>query len=316
MIFVISSRVSSVDPHLVALQRLAPHFGLPIHIIDIHSIRGELSFGYVDKKTVCYYQLRPINRPIFYASAPIRADSALMLNSKYSFPQVYRYVLGQFLEELGRLFPNQWFPGTPQRISNGDSKIFLLDQAQKSGLLVPSFCINGMLPPTRLSPTILCKKSLGHSFMISNKRSYSKEVTITRECILNPKIVEDGLLWQWQELIDTSYHVRTHITEDKCWAVCASVLSKIQKRNASTKKFDRLNWKNFQLATSVKDACKILLKKLNLSFASPEFLLTKEGQLILIDFNPCGDWYGFFNQKRGDEITKFHLSLLQDKVKE
>lgn len=68
-------------------------------------------------------------------------------------------------------------------------------------------------------------------------------------------------------------------------------------------------WLPFKIDSFHEKTIKRLLKKLKLKYACPEFLLTKEGRLVFIDLNPCGDWMGFFNKE--EERVKISHGIIE-----
>lgn len=47
-----------------------------------------------------------------------------------------------------------------------------------------------------------------------------------------------------------------------------------------------------------------LVSSCGLTHAAPEILETRDGRMVLIDMNPCGDWIGFFGRRAESEIAQ------------
>ena len=80
-------------------------------------------------------------------------------------------------------------------------------------------------------------------------------------------------------------------------------------RHTSNIKNEVINWKPHSLPAEISSQILKLMKNLSVCMASPEFLVDKNGDYILIDLNPCGDWYGFFSKIQRKEILDSIIQL-------
>ena len=299
------------DPHNTMLEGVFKKQKLDYCFLDIHRKNEFPICGYDKSGAFISYRGEKIKNPLFYVSSPLRQDSSMMIGVHYKYPQVYRSAVNQYIEDLGFIFPDRWFPGSPQIIKAADSKLFLLTTAADNGLTIPKFTLNGQNPLK--CQKVVYKKCLGYPLVISSKKGFAGEVAITRtnKKMLNKGQAFDGLPWQWQEPIVSKYHVRVHIVGDNVWSVATTKENDLDLRSLKESEFTSLDWKTHELPVSIKNKLRSLMRKLGLTFASPEFIIDNRGNYILIDFNPCGDWVGFFDNKISLDICEEHVSLLK-----
>ncbi len=317
MLFVISSRLYLKDPHVTFLKQAAIKYHIPYCDINIHQRLKDLSFGYTEDGPFIAYRDRIIKNPLFYASTPIRTDSSLMEGITYPYPQLYRTVLGQFFTDMSNLFPDSWIPGNTTSTTKADSKPFALNLARSMGILTPSFTINASKFLRKLPLDGVYKKALGYPFVITSERKKTKEVGITRtnNLITNGKLVlKEDIPFQWQEPIQGTYHVRTHVANNHIWSVRARRHNTTDLRALTDTEFNGLKWESYELPRDLKQKLIRFIKKLGILFASPEFLINQEGEHILIDINPCGDWCGFFSKDSVLEIKNTHINMILKKL--
>ncbi len=317
MLFVISSRLYLNDHHTTFLKKVAAIHHIHYCDINVHQKLKDISFGYRKEGPFLAYKGRIIKHPLFYVSAPLRTDSSLMEGVTYPFPQLYRNVLGQFFTDMSNLFTSSWIPGNIASMTRADSKPFALNLAQSMGILTPSFTINAPKFSKSLFRNGVYKKALGFPFIITSERKKVKEVGITRtnDLITDSKLLlDEDIPFQWQEPIQGTYHVRTHVVNNHVWSVRARKENNGDLRGLSDAEFKDLKWEPYILPAHLQTKLGQFIRKLGIVFASPEFLINKEGKHILIDINPCGDWYGFFPKNSILEIKNAHANLVLKKL--
>lgn len=319
MLFIISSRIDSADPHTTSLKKELKKIRIKFCEINTNYQCKDITYGYIKNKILIFYKGLEVTNPIFYLSSPLRADSSLMEGIPYEYPQVYRSSLSQFFYDLGLITSELWLPAPPQIVFQSDSKPYLLNKARAIGITVPNFTVNGNSLWTKRVLNGIHKdsyrKSLGYPFMLSSKVGKSKEVAITRLNTLSSECDgDDELLWQWQEPIESTHHIRCHIVGANVLSVITEKKGHTDIRSISDKDFLGLKWKSHLLPLDIQKKLIELNYETGLLFSSPEFLVDSKGNYILIDYNPCGDWIGFFNKDECKEILNQHILFIKNKL--
>ena len=131
------------------------------------------------------------------------------------------------------------------------------------------------------------------------------------------EICKDSQPWQWQEAIASVAQVRCCLVEDRIW----SVLWKrtVDQEFADFRELNEIEekeceWEKIELHRNLQDRLLTLCKILNIHSCCPEFLVTKGGDYVLVDLNPCGDWYGFFDDETHGEIADGIANMLADRA--
>jgi len=158
---------------------------------------------------------------------------------------------------------------------------------------------------------------LGPPFVVSMNTEKRIEVGVTTTNVFHPNsktIQPEKQPWQWQEPIYNVTQVRCLVIDDKIWAVRwehnPSKDGIWDYRYANEVKELLVPWHPHELPCATAKALLRLMQKLKLRIASPEFLVTANGDHVFIDMNPCGDWLGFFPAKDNKEIVKMLANLL------
>lgn len=273
-------------------------------VIDFHKI-SENDVSVIESQSglrmcVCGREISP---KIIYIANNIRTDTIINIPNEVIYPNAHRVSLNQLFLDIRFGFEDaKWFPGKYERIKSGDSKPFLFSFARKCGLHVPKFTIDSQSKP---NVSGICKKPLGFPFKLSINKNSGKEVGVTGIAEFDEnKMTYDGYLWQWQSLVMAQSQIRCFFVDGKVW----SVEWKREKeepcdfRYINQIKGGSISWKEYHLPEEIIEKLSILMKRLGLNMASPEFLTDQYGEHILIDLNPCGDWYGFFSENINKEI--------------
>lgn len=253
-----------------------------------------------------HFEGRPISPTgIWFATYP-REDTLFSSKmSKYPYPGEYRSAVLQFMNDLRFAFDNlSFFPGKFEDILRGDSKLTLFRIAYETGINVPKCTINSNLKTKKLiERSGLYRKKLGFPSVVSySSLSQSEEIVTT----VNQMSTRDSscLMWQWQTPIESISHVRGVLVGDKAW------FSKWDRKSSLESMVDfraldsnEDSWESITIPGSLLVKLHGLQTRLKLSICCPEFLITPQGKWILIDLNPCGDWYGFFGEKERSEIA-------------
>lgn len=203
-----------------------------------------------------------------------------------------------------------------EAVERAESKPFVLATAARIGLSVPRFTQDAFSPLSKISFSNMYRKSLGPPFTISFNREKALEVgiTVSNSLVDNTAASATDQPWQWQEFVDSSLQVRCFVIGDRIWAACrdrTGHVMGIDYRYLNEITEEDIIWKAYQLPAHTAERLITLMRTLNLTSASPEFLLRKKDMAhVLIDLNPCGDWFGYFSDAIHAEITASIATLL------
>lgn len=305
MILVFASSLHSIDEQnnllYSALKSSGKDFVFlnPLHYEELQRLQLLSSFG-VNK---LLFDGRDISPSTIFHSRLLRADCFIDLPDSCLYPSFLRQKISSFLEEIIFCFKEvNIFPGKYESIQLGESKCAVYRLAHNAGLTVPINTINSFFAP---AGDIDYKKVLGFPFSISLNTEIGKEVAVT---LLNEKNSEKqtliGFPWQWQTAIKPKKHIRCVIVGDRIWTYSLSE-SQLNGRSLREAHEDdnKLLWQEDELPLGVQNSLRRLLSMIGLRYSAPEFLVDINGKYVFIDLNPCGDWFGFSNEKDGTEIA-------------
>ncbi len=253
---------------------------------------------------------------VVYLSTLWRTDCILPLEGEV-YPALNRLRTQQFLQDIRfALSAKRWVPGKIENIEAAESKPNLFRQASLCGFTVPGFTQNAFSPVgVAREKEFVYKKQLGFPFTISTNTESGVEVgvTVTNTTCGTTDYKSDHTPWQWQETIEAIAQVRCCVVGNRVWsavwyrgenqqAVDFRLLNQVQQED--------LHWDPHTLPVFLKNRILSLNQKLGLECCAPEFLVTKSGEYVLIDWNPCGDWYGFFTEDEHLQIAEALAELL------
>lgn len=271
----------------------------PLHYEELRRLQLISSFG-VDR---LLFDSRDISPSTIFYSRLLRADCLIDLPEGCLYPSFLRQKISSFLEEIVFCFREaNIFPGKYENIRLGESKCAVYQLAHNSGLTIPTKTINSFFVPTN---DIGYKKVLGFPFSISLNTEIGKEVAVT---LLNEKNSEKSTLigfpWQWQTMVKPRKHIRCVVVGDRLWTYS---LSEPQLNGRSLREAHeddgKLLWQEDKLPVGVQNGLFRLLSAIGLGYSAPEFLVDTNDNYVFIDLNPCGDWFGFSNEKDCAEIA-------------
>lgn len=286
-------------------------------LVDVHDLatKNDIVLSYEKQGVFLKKDGKNFSPDKIYVSNIWREDAIIRLPDTVDTPQLVRSKIHQFLEDIRFSFEDAtWLPGKIEAIERCDSKHRLFIEAEKLGFLVPEFTYNAQNPFCETKFPVY-KKSLGYPFGLTYSKSAREEVFIATTNILVNQYedheIDDCLFWQWQQPIFSEAQIRCQIVKDKMWAVVwkkKSFSTEDLRYQNDIEKSD-IKWEPYDLPSQLKDSLFNLINKLGVSVASPEFLIGKGNQLFLIDLNPCGDWFGFFDEKTKIEIRDAIIEL-------
>lgn len=248
---------------------------------------------------------------IWFATYPREDTLFSQKMSRYPYPGEYRSTVVQFVLDLRFAFQElDFYPGAFESILKGDSKLVLFRIAYEIGINVPKWTINSSLKTKKLlNDSSLYRKKLGFPSVVSYSSISQKEEIVTT---LNQITNRDSscLIWQWQTPIVSVAHVRGVLVGNKAWFSRwdrkSTIGSIVDFRAARS---DEDFWVKAAVEKSLIDKLHKLRIKLGLTICCPEFLITPQGKWVLIDLNPCGDWYGFFSKDERNQIASSIANL-------
>lgn len=304
MILLLSSLGCDVQTQL--LKNELTRRGMKVLVIHTHklhkqnisvilSLKGETVFS-INKHSI-------IIEKIIFTTNP-RTDAILYPPSSIDYPIEWRYRVGSFIKEFFDLFEEKCYPGTFLVTQKGESKMKVMQSASYAGLNIPTF--SEISFENKKKDRFI--KPLGFPFIISNKKNSPEEICVTSFGGMAEK--SDNINYYpsiSQTPISAHFHVRCFATTEKIFSSARKVLKSevlVDFRQLNEQDDFNPKWSNITLSEKTQKSLKRLLQQFNLKWASPEFLVTKEGKEIFIDLNPCGDWYGFFTKKTRREIVK------------
>ena len=318
MILIFDSRIGEHgSPHTDLIAEGLKERGLSYHIVSPHNLEnGKISVIQKDAEVFVEITSDACKPNLVYLSSRWRTDCIIDLPQDEIYPGVFRARIQQFLQDVRfALEDSIWCPGSMLSIERAESKPVLLAQAALVGIKVPSFTVDAFSGSSSVPRNReLYKKQLGSPFVISMQSEKGVEVGVTTtNTLIDPRtIVSDHQPWQWQQPVPSIAQVRCCVVEDNVWSV-------IWKRTSDLKLADfrelnefgerELLWEEHILPSNLKNRLLKLCESLGLYSCCPEFLIAEDGQYVLIDFNPCGDWYGFFSDEIRDKITKAFVEL-------
>ena len=237
-----------------------------------------------------------------------RTDCIIDLPDSCIYSNLFRYKANTFLEEIEvGLQKCAWLPGTRYHIKKAEIKSNLLQNACKAGLVVPQQTITSFAEPHKS----LYRKVLGFPFSISFNQDIREEVGITLfNSSEKPEKSCESLPWQYQSQIMAQAHVRCFVLNDQIWSVKTDLKNHTGRDLREIHAHEELSWESCVLPRSTTNSLLELMRKMKLCFSCPEFLLDKDGNYVFIDLNPCGDWYGFFDDQTSQEIAREIVSKL------
>ena len=308
MIVVFASSLCTNDPQIELLRRVLSASGKrflfvnPLNPKDLSEIQLYSTGGQIR----LYFDGRRIVPTTFFHCRLWRTDCIIDIPDNVNYPTFFRQKADSFLEEIEFCFRGvKSFPGKYGDMRLGESKCAVYQMAHNCGLKIPEITVNSFSKPKNLS----YKKVLGFPFSISLNREKAEEVAVTLLNGTEPNLF--GLPWQWQSEIQPQKHIRCVVVGKKIWT---SSLDEARLKGRSLREAqddgDIFVWDEDKLPREIEAKLLELLEKLGLEYATPEFLVTKNGDHIFIDLNPCGDWYGFMSESESKKIAEEIVSRL------
>lgn len=308
MILLISSKIAGVDIVADIISSSLQKLNLSCVVLNPHDLMtSECSLIQKGSRTELVVKGKTISPIVIYMANQWRCDSIIRIPSTVDYPAAFRSRIQQFMQDIRFAFENViWIPGKYESIERADSKPALMKFASDSGLTIPTSTINSFVAPT---DSDLYRKNLGFPFIVSLNKKKGSEVGVTTTNTLHDsaKYEIDGEVWQWQSAIESIGQIRSFIVGETIWSVIYrkvdgdNEICDFRQVNQVEKK--QIIWEPFELPQQISVCLLSLIKHLGLTVSAPEFLITKTGELIFIDMNPCGDWYGFFNEETNCEIV-------------
>lgn len=244
-----------------------------------------------------------------YMARNLRLDCILEIPRELAFTTLFRQKTDIFWEDICNAFAHKrWLPGTLSDIRRAESKVSLLQMAAMCGLNVPSVTKNSFKD---LSLELGYRKVLGYPFSITYDRQEREEVAVTLQNRLSEDVSQEYIPWQWQSYLNAKSQVRCVVVGQK---IHSYRLGSEQLRGKSlreaTEDGEDLLWEICELPNDISNKLLLLMSSLRLNMCCPEFLVDGNGSYIFIDLNPCGDWFGFIDEKENQTVAQEIVDLL------
>jgi hypothetical protein len=253
-----------------------------------------------------------IDPELVWMSSLWRTDCIAFTPNSVKYPNAFRGKVAQFLQDLRFALEDRiWCPGAMEDLERADSKPKMLATASRLGIPTPGYTSDAYFPPVathQSSRQGWYRKNLGFPFTISFSQEGGVEVGVTTtNSLWNDASPPDDQPWQWQEAIESIAQIRTYLVGNDVWAALWRRTTLSEKfvgfRSINESSTGEIKWEPYCLPSDIQERTVALCKELKLTMAAPEFLVTKTGEHVLIDLNPCGDWLGFFSEQEHNEIA-------------
>lgn len=220
--------------------------------------------------------------------------------------------LKAFLNNLFVLLNGKWL-SPPDKILRAENKLLQLRLAQKCGLQTPVTIVSTnraeikrfldqnlsvIIKPINRSRIQYSEKDAG---LIFTNEIPADIVNQLDDYEITPII--------FQKKLDKSYELRVTIVDDKVFA------AKIKSQEIPGSEIDWRRGETFfepyALPTNIADACRLLLRELELSFGAFDFVRTPEGHYVFLEVNPNGQWV-WIEEQTGQPISEAIIDFLTD----
>ena len=308
---ILFSSLGKEDVQVILLRKKIRLLGRQSVIINTHILyESYFQFGIENNKKYLLIKNRKIIIDSVVFMTHPRIDAIIDIPKSVQYPNEWRLRNNWWLKEFCDFFSEKsYFPGSLVEIDKGESKMFLLFEALKKGILIPTINEISFDKSLKKGVSKIFQKPVGFPFCVTNKKGLSIEKALTSFGVISRR--SSGVFPKMeQSFIEADLHIRCFMTQNVIFAV-----SRIVDKNQKIKEFRELNelpefhpkWVDYPISNSIFHKLKKFMKVMNLSWACPEFLVSNN-EHYFIDLNPCGDWYGFFNkntrEKIADEIVR------------
>ena len=314
MILIISSL--GLDPQVKLITARLKKIGQRYVVLNTHSLnRGKVISISAHKPGLIHMDGKEVGvvSKIYYATLP-RVDAILDVPGDVVYPSEWRQRIDFFVDELLYFLEKSAssFPCTNYEMRLLDYKIILTQKLNNYG-------VSTLFDNIELSSKLLSVdkeifvKPVGFPFVLTNKKDSFDEVCVTRYgSALDGNFTK--LPSYSMKLIEQSVHVRAFVSQDKFFAVSRQVEQADQSLDYRLTNDDGLNkkikWNKFILPDSELQGIQKMMVDDNINWLIPEFLIDRKCACYLIDLNPAGDWYGYFDKSTRGQIANIICSHL------
>lgn len=307
MILILFSKLTAAERHTIEL--LMQHSNLAsqeVMALDLHSFSEHSHTLRMDGGGVVTFNDRSIEdfKHVICWNVP-RCDALLRIQGSLNLPGLFRHQVTAFVEDFSFLLTHSnWVPGTISSIMRGHSKMRVFREALDVGLLIPQTTTYSKMP-AEPDDGGWYKKSLGFPCMVSYDKTTTSERFVGNTNSMWDKSTEDGYYWQWQTPIKAKAQIRCQVIGERVWsALWEKEDTPFVDLRERVNKGNRPEWKQYKLPEETEKRLLALMRKLELSTASPEFFINGTDELIFFDLNPCGDFKGFFPPEVSKDMVK------------
>lgn len=304
-----------------ALARLRKET-LSINLLRICEDGPSLAYGFTqDGGREILLDGKPVSiEAIIWNSRP-RADAALAFAGAV-YTATYRSRLSQFFQEFSDFCDElPQFPGTLANVSRSESKISLLRRACGHGLTVPHLTWNivggSSVSACHSRHGRLYRKVLGPACVVTEDGS---GITTTNIAVDGWGEDFPGSFqpWQFQTIIPFIKHIRCAVVGNRVWAAEWNHSPKgdvWDLRHQQDMVGSAVSFNPHELPIDVIDRLTGFVQSEGLSHAAPEFLMTRDGQCVFIDLNPCGEWTNVFGAHVEGAIARSLAMAVAKRIK-
>jgi len=218
--------------------------------------------------------------------------------------------MDNFMQNLFEIINAKWL-STPISVAAAENKLAQLRIAREIGMNVPSTMIT--------TNTVQLK-----SFIAKNQKTIIKPIARGRidyadntSKLIFTSIITDEIANQidsytltpaiYQEYIEKEYELRVTVVGSEVFA--ASVDSQTHDEAQIDWRRKKIKFEKYDLPGDLQDQCRIMLKRLNISFGAFDFIKATNGKYYFLEVNPNGQWV-WIEKDTGHPISDSIINFL------
>lgn len=183
---------------------------------------------------------------------------------------------------------DRWF-NHPQHVRNGEYKIHQLLLARQVGLSIPQTVLSNRWSPIKDkigSNEVVLKMARG----IYNEAYTSKSLYTTVLTKDTLPIKTNPFPGIWQNYVTKKREWRVTFVGDKVFSAAIYTDDKARDDWRKLGMTDHVTFKAELFPKAIEQKCRLLLRKLNLSYAAFDFIEDEDGNITFLELNPAGQY--------------------------
>ncbi len=231
------------------------------------------------------YRITPDSLKSVFFRAPVFLRN---MQRAYSVQeQLYRSQWSAFIRNL-IVFENAKWINNPVSIYKAENKMFQLQVAQQSGLLIPKTFV-GNTHPIGINPEVqYIVKSIDTALFYDHEQEmFTYSSMLCGEELMNAELSSAPVMIQ--ECIQNKLDIRVTVIGESLFAVSITREGNLIDGDWRRTEKDHLLYKPIDLPKPISDSIMMLMKSLNLSFGGVD-LTFSNGEYRFIEVNPTGEW--------------------------